>query len=43
VIDRGVTRLCAGKVIGGVLGLSSLTDIEMVALPGFGAPKTFIF
>jgi len=43
VIDRGVTRLCAGKVIGGVLGSSSLTDIEMVALPGFGAPKTFIF
>ena len=42
-VDRGVTRLCAGRVIGGALGLNSLTDIEMVALPGFGAVKAFTF
>ena len=43
LVDRGVTRLCAGRVIGGALGLNSLTDIEMVALPGFGAVKAFTF
>ena len=43
IADRGVTRLSSGRVIGGVLGLSSLVDIEMVVLPGFGAPEGFIF
>ena len=43
IIDRGVTRLCAGRTVGGALGLGSLADIEMVALPGFGAAKTFTF
>lgn len=43
IIDRGVTRLCAGRMVGGALGLNSLADIEMVALPGFGAAKTFTF
>ncbi|MEC3950135.1 protein-L-isoaspartate O-methyltransferase family protein [Sphingobium sp. HWE2-09] len=43
IADRGVTRLSSGRVIGGVLGLSSLIDIEMVVLPGFGAPEGFIF
>jgi len=43
IADRGVTRLSSGRVIGGVLGLSSLVDIEMVVLPGFGAPKGFKF
>jgi len=43
IADRGVTRLSSGRVIGGVLGLSSLVDIEMVVLPGFGAPKGFTF
>ncbi|MEK7342361.1 MAG: protein-L-isoaspartate O-methyltransferase [Pseudomonadota bacterium] len=43
IADRGVTRLCSGRVIGGTLGLTRLTDIEMVVLPGFGAPKAFVF
>ncbi len=43
IVDRGVTRLCAGRVVAGVLGLNSLADIEMVVLPGFGAPKGFVF
>jgi len=43
IVDRGVTRLCVGRVVAGVLGLSSLADIEMVVLPGFGAPKGFVF
>jgi protein-L-isoaspartate(D-aspartate) O-methyltransferase len=41
--DKGVTRLCSGRVVGGMLGLNSLVDIEMVVLPGFGAPKAFTF
>jgi protein-L-isoaspartate(D-aspartate) O-methyltransferase len=43
VADRSVTRLSSGRVVGGALGLNSLVDIEMVVLPGFGAPKAFEF
>ncbi|HJT40300.1 protein-L-isoaspartate O-methyltransferase family protein [Novosphingobium sp.] len=43
IVDRGVTRLCSGRVVGGVLGLASLTDIEMVVLPGFAIPERFVF
>jgi len=43
LVDGGVTRLCSGRVVGGMLGLNSLVDIEMVVLPGFGAPKAFTF
>ncbi|EQB30108.1 protein-L-isoaspartate O-methyltransferase family protein [Sphingobium ummariense] len=43
IVERGVTRLCSGRVVGGILGLASLTDIEMVVLPGFKAPERFIF
>lgn len=43
IVDRGVTRLSSGRMVGGTLGLSSLTDTEMVVLPGFGAPKGFMF
>jgi protein-L-isoaspartate(D-aspartate) O-methyltransferase len=43
IVDRGVTRLSSGRVVAGLLGLGSLVDIEMVVLPGFGAPKGFEF
>ena len=43
IVERGVTRLCSGRVVSGVLGLVSLADIEMVVLPGFAAPERFIF
>lgn len=43
VADRSVTRLSSGRVVAGALGLNSLVDIEMVVLPGFGAPKAFVF
>ena len=43
LVERGVTRLCGGRVISGVLGLVSLTDLEMVVLPGFAAPERFVF
>ncbi len=43
LVERGVTRLCSGRVVAGALGLSRLTDIEMVVLPGFTAPERFTF
>ncbi len=43
IVDRGVTRLSGGRVVAGMLGLSSLADIEIVVLPGFGATKGFAF
>lgn len=43
VVERGVTRLCSGRAVGGVLGLTSLADMEMVVLPGFAAPERFVF
>ena len=43
LVERGVTRLCSGRVGGGVLGLSSIADLEMVVLPGFAAPERFVF
>lgn len=43
IIERGVTRLCSGRVVDGALGLVRLTDIEMVILPGFDAPAGFTF
>ncbi len=43
LVERGVTRLCSGRVVSGVLGLVSLTDLEMVVLPGFAAPERFVF
>jgi len=43
LVENGVVRTCRGRVAGGVLGLISLTDMEMVVLPGFARPKQFTF
>ena len=43
IVERGVTRLCSGRVVSGMLGLASLADLEMVVLPGFAAPERFLF
>lgn len=43
VVERGVARLCSGRVVAGALGLSSLIDMEMGVLPGFAAPERFVF
>ncbi|KKW89401.1 MULTISPECIES: protein-L-isoaspartate O-methyltransferase family protein [Sphingobium] len=43
IVERGVTRLCSGRVVAGALGLASLADLEMVVLPGFAAPERFVF
>ncbi|MET0370806.1 MAG: protein-L-isoaspartate O-methyltransferase [Sphingobium sp.] len=43
LVERGVTRLCSGRVVAGSLGLVRLADLEMVVLPGFAAPAGFVF
>lgn len=43
IVERGVTRLCGGRVVGGKLGLVRFADMEMVVLPGFAAPERFVF
>lgn len=42
--DRGVTRLCAGRKAGGVIGFSRLGDLEMVRVAGVAdKPVEFTF
>lgn len=43
IVDRGVTRLAAGRRTEGGFGLIDFLDLECAILPGFGRPKTFQF
>lgn len=43
LVDRGVTRLAAGRRSEGGFGLVDFADIECARLPGFVRPKTFQF
>jgi protein-L-isoaspartate(D-aspartate) O-methyltransferase len=43
IIDRGISRLVIGRASGGALGLRSLADAEVDALPGFERPRAFTF
>ncbi|WP_404370343.1 protein-L-isoaspartate O-methyltransferase [Sphingomonas sp. MMS24-J45] len=43
ILDRGVTRLSAGRRSAGGFGLLDFADIDCVALPGFARPRTFTF
>lgn len=43
LIDKGVSRLATGRKSGTSFGLTHIADIEMVTLPGFARPKTFVF
>ena len=43
IVDRGVTRLSAGRRTAGGFGLLDFADIDCVALPGFARPRTFTF
>lgn len=42
-VDRGVTRLCIGRVVGGAFGTHCYSDAAAAVLPGFAKPKTFSF
>jgi len=43
IVDRGVTRLAAGRRTSGGFGLVDFADIECVPLPGFARPPVFAF
>jgi protein-L-isoaspartate(D-aspartate) O-methyltransferase len=43
LIDRGVARLVVGRAAGGTLGLRSIADADVAALPGFERPRAFTF
>ncbi|MFZ3483258.1 protein-L-isoaspartate O-methyltransferase family protein [Sphingomonas sp. 3-13AW] len=43
LIDRGVSRLAAGRRSEGGFGLADFADVDCVALPGFAKPPTFQF
>jgi protein-L-isoaspartate(D-aspartate) O-methyltransferase len=43
LVEQGVTRLAAGRKVGGALTLGVFADAEAAALPGFARPKGFVF
>ena len=43
IVDRGVTRLVIGRCADGALGLRSIADADVEALPGFERPRAFTF
>lgn len=43
LVDRGVTRLAAGRRSAGGFGLTDFADADCVVLPGFAAPRRFQF
>ncbi len=43
IIERGVTRLCIGRVSAGAFGTTCYSDAAAAVLPGFAKPKTFSF
>jgi protein-L-isoaspartate(D-aspartate) O-methyltransferase len=43
VVDRGVTRLSAGRRTAGGFALLDFADIDCVVLPGFARPRSFTF
>jgi protein-L-isoaspartate(D-aspartate) O-methyltransferase len=43
LVERGVTRLAAGRKTGSGFGLLAFADAEAVILPGFAAPSGFKF
>ena len=43
LIERGVSRLAAGRTVKGAFGLRAFADVDCVPLPGFAAPRGFAF
>lgn len=43
MLDRGVTRLAIGRVVGGAFGLTAFADAAVAILPGFEQPRGFTF
>ena len=43
LLDEGVSRLAAGRVVAGAFGATIFADAETAPLPGFGKPRGFSF
>ncbi len=43
LLDRGVSRLCIGRVTAGAFGLQPFSDAAAAVLPGFSKPRGFNF
>lgn len=43
LVDRGVTRLAAGRRTAGGFGLFDFVDLDCAVLPGFDKPRSFQF
>lgn len=43
IVDRGVGRLAVGRNAGGQVGLRTIADADVAALPGFERPRAFTF
>jgi protein-L-isoaspartate(D-aspartate) O-methyltransferase len=43
ILDRAVTRLAIGRMVGGALGLTVYADAATAILPGFEKPRGFSF
>lgn len=43
IVDRGVTRLSAGRRSAGGFALADFADVDCVPLPGFARPRSFTF
>ena len=43
LVDRGITRLAAGRRTENAFGLIDFADVDCVILPGFGTPRGFTF
>jgi len=43
IIDRGVARLVLGRCANGAIGLRTIADADVEALPGFERPRAFTF
>ena len=43
LVERGVTRLAAGRKVGGAVSLLAIADMGIPVLPEFAAPKSWSF
>lgn len=43
VVEDGVSRLKAGRKVGGAFGTTAFLDAEACVLPGFERPRAFVF
>lgn len=43
LIDRGISRLCIGRVVAGAFGAQCYSDAAAAVLPGFAKPRQFSF